>query len=55
MTREPDFLTVEVLREHLKNYGPRAGVIAQQGNIVFFDTEEGGAELGSIQTPGARE
>jgi len=46
-----EFLTVEDLRDHLNNYGDRAGVIAIKGRIVFFDTDEGGEEVGHIDTP----
>ncbi len=48
---EQFFLTVEKLKEHLNNYGPRAGVYATEGKITFFDIEEGGLELGHILTP----
>ena len=48
-----NFLTVPQLKGHLERYGPQAGVFAHEGVIVFLDTEEGGTELGRIETPGA--
>ena len=50
---EENFLTVAQLKGHLERYGPQAGVFAYEGVIVFLDTEEGGTELGRIETPGA--
>jgi hypothetical protein len=50
---QENFLTVAQLKGHLERYGPQAGVFAHEGVIVFLDTEEGGTELGRIETPGA--
>ena len=50
---EENFLTVAQLKGHLERYGRHAGVFAHEGVIVFLDTEEGGTELGRIETPGA--
>lgn len=50
--QEPDWLTVEELQEELKKYGPKAAVVAQEGVIIFLDTDEGGTELGRIDAPG---
>ena len=44
-------LTVEGLRAELENYGPRAVVYATEGKITLYDDDEGGIEIGSIETP----
>ena len=44
-------LSVEELRAELTKYGDRATVYAEAGRIRFFDHDEGGQELGSIETP----
>mgnify|MGYP005848794753 CR=1 FL=1 len=46
-----DILTIEELRKQLRKFGDQAGVYAVPEKIILFDQEEGGRELGCIDTP----